>query len=161
MERGANVYAEVVGFGTNSDGFHVTQPNKTTMARAMELSLSDAGLEPSDIQYINGHGTATDSGDIAESQATANVFGNGVPFSALKGYIGHTLGGAGALEAWMSLHMLKEGWFAPNLNLNTLDERCGDLNYIRNNPLTLDAQIIMSNNFAFGGVNTSLIFKKL
>ena len=161
MQRGANIYAEVVGFGTNSDGFHVTQPNKTTMARAMELSLSDAGLEPSDIQYINGHGTATDSGDIAESQATANVFGNGVPFSALKGYIGHTLGGAGALEAWMSLHMMKEGWFAPNLNLNTLDERCGDLNYIRNNPLTLDAQIIMSNNFAFGGVNTSLIFKKL
>jgi len=161
IDRKANIHAEIIGFGTNSDGYHVTQPNKTTMAHAMELSLLDANLEPSDIDYINGHGTATESGDIAESLATANVFGNSVPFSALKGYIGHTLGGAGALEAWMSINMMKEGWFAPNLNLNILDERCGDLNYIRNNPITLDAQIIMSNNFAFGGVNTSLIFKKL
>lgn len=74
MERGANISAEVVGFGTNSDGSHVTQPNKTTMARAMELSLSDTGLEPSDIQYINGHGTATDSGDIAERARQQQMF---------------------------------------------------------------------------------------
>ena len=161
IDRKANIHAEIIGFGTNSDGFHVTQPNKKTMADAMKLSLLDADLEPSDIDYINGHGTATESGDIAESLATSNVFGNSVPFSALKGYIGHTLGGAGALESWISIHMMKEGWFAPNLNLNILDERCGNLNYIRNTPLTLDAQIIMSNNFAFGGVNTSLIFKKI
>lgn len=160
VARGAKIYAEVIGFGTNSDGVHVTNPNQATMARAMELALEDAGIAAADVDYINGHGTATDTGDIAETHATHSVFGDQVPFSALKGYIGHTLAAAGALEAWMSVHMLNENWFAPNLNLTTLDPRCAELNYILGKPLELNASIIMSNNFAFGGVNTSLIFRK-
>ncbi len=162
VTRGARIYAEIIGFGTNSDGVHVTNPNQKTMGGAMTLALEDAGLAPSDIDYVNGHGTATDRGDIAETHATYEVLGGDVPFSALKGYIGHTLAAAGALEAWMSLKMLGEGWFAPNLNLQNLDDKCGPLNYIRDEALTLPAaNIIMSNNFAFGGVNTSLIFKKM
>jgi len=160
IARGANIYAEIIGFGTNSDGVHVTNPNKVTMARAMALALEDAGIEARDVDYINAHGTATDKGDVAESHATYDVFGGDVAFAGLKGHIGHTLAAAGSLEAWMSLHMLREGWFAPNLNLKDLDPRCANLNYIKNEPLKLDAKTIMTNNFAFGGVNTSLIFRK-
>lgn len=92
IERGARIYAEVIGFGTNSDGTHVTNPNKETMARAMELALEDANIDPQDVDYINGHGTATDKGDVAESHATHSVFGDKTPYSCLKGYIGHTFG---------------------------------------------------------------------
>ena len=159
-ERGAHIYAEIIGFGTNSDGVHVTNPNQATMAHTMTLALEDAGIEATEIDYINAHGTATDKGDIAETHATHDIIGADVPFSGLKGYIGHTLAAAGSLEAWISIHMLREGWFAPNLNLNTLDPRCANLNYIKDKPLKLDAKIVMSNNFAFGGVNTSLIFRK-
>ncbi len=158
--RGARIYAEIIGFGTNSDGTHVTNPHQATMARAMELALEDAAIRPQDVDYINGHGTATDKGDVAESHATYSIFGDKTPYSCLKGYIGHTLAAAGSLEAWMSLHMLDEQWFAPNLNLHTLDERCAPLNYIQDSCMEMPAQIIMSNNFAFGGVNTSLIFKR-
>jgi 3-oxoacyl-[acyl-carrier-protein] synthase II len=158
--RGAHIYAEVVGFGTNSDGNHVTKPTATTMQKAMELALEDAGITAKDIGYINGHGTATDSGDVAESIATYKLFGNTVPFSSLKSYMGHTLGAAGSLEAWMSIHMMNEGWFAPNLNLSEIDSQCGEVDYIIGSPRQCDVDYIMSNNFAFGGVNTSLIFKK-
>ena len=162
IERGAKIYAEIIGFGTNSDGAHVTNPNQDTMAKAMTLALDDAEINAEDIHYINGHGTGTDRGDIAETCATHSVFGDGVPFSAFKGYIGHTLAAAGSLEAWMSIHMLNEGWFAPNLNLRNLDEDCGALDYIRDDKRHIDrATTIMSNNFAFGGVNTSLIFRKI
>ena len=100
--RGAPVYAEIVGFGTNSDGCHVTQPNAKTMQVAMELALADANLPPSAIGYVNAHGTGTQHGDVAESLATCKLFGNQVPVSSLKSYMGHTLGACGALEAWMS-----------------------------------------------------------
>lgn len=161
IQRNAKIYAEVIGFGTNSDGMHVTNPNQKTMSRAMQLALEDAEVSAKEIDYINGHGTATDSGDVAESHATFAVFGDKTPFSALKGYIGHTLGAAGALEAWISIKMLEENWFAANLNLNNLDEKCAALNYIKQDFLALPATTIMSNNFAFGGVNTSLIFRKI
>ena len=107
---------------------------------------------------MNAHGTATELGDIAESQATAEVLGP-VPISSLKGYIGHTLGACGALEAWMSICMLREGWVAPNLNLNNLDPRCGELDYVRDGIRQIDCEYFMTNNFAFGGVNTSIIFR--
>lgn len=160
IERGAPIYAEVLGFGTNSDGRHATQPTKETMGVAMELALKDAGVDPDSIGYVNGHGTATDLGDIAETLATRDVFGRAVPFSSLKSYMGHTLGACGALEAWMSIQMMREDWFAPTLNLDNIDERCGDLDYIRGEIRTIETDYIMSNNFAFGGVNTSLIFKR-
>jgi 3-oxoacyl-[acyl-carrier-protein] synthase II len=158
--RGARILAEVVGFGTNSDGWHVTHPNPETMRVAMELALQDAGARPEQVGYVNGHGTATENGDLAESQATAALFGEAVPFSSLKSYIGHTLGACGALEAWMTIQMMREGWAAPTLNLEHVDERCGRLDYIRGDLRPIDTDLVMSNNFAFGGINTSLLFRR-
>jgi 3-oxoacyl-[acyl-carrier-protein] synthase II len=160
LARGATIYAELVGFGTNSDGTHVTQPNAATMKVAMQLALEDAGLAPEAIGYVNAHGTATQHGDVAESQATAEVFGTRLPISSLKSYMGHTLGACGALEAWFSIEMMREGWFAPTINLSEVDPACGELDYIRGEGRRLDCEYVMSNNFAFGGINTSLIFKK-
>jgi 3-oxoacyl-[acyl-carrier-protein] synthase II len=130
------------------------------MARALSLALGDAGLSPDRIGYINTHGTATAAGDIAESWATYDVFCRAVPASTLKNYIGHTLGACGAIEAWLSINMMNEGWFAPNINLLEADPQCAPLDYITGEGRFLDTDYIMSNNFAFGGINTSLIFKK-
>lgn len=160
LARGANIIAEVVGFGCNSDGGHVTQPSAETMRIAMELALEDAGLKPGDIGYINAHGTATERGDIAESMATEALFGSQTPISSLKGHLGHTLGACGAVEAWATIEMMNQAWFSPTLNLQHLDPRCGSLDYIVGAGRPLDAQYAMSNNFAFGGINTSLIFKR-
>lgn len=157
--RGATIYAELVGFGTNSDGYHVVQPSADTMQRAMQMSLRDAQLQMDDIDYISAHATATVQGDIIESQATHALFQNRAPVSSLKGHFGHTLGASGALEAWLSIQMMREGWFAPTLHLEKVDEQCAALDYIQHTPRVLDAQHIMSNNFAFVGINTSLIFK--
>ena len=126
----------------------------------MRQALDVAGLSPSDIGYVNAHGTATEVGDIAESQATVRVFGSNTPMSTVKGHMGHTLGAAGALEAWMTLCMMRERWFCPTLNLKRVDERCGELDYIRSDVRKTHAEYVMSNNFAFGGINTSLIFRK-
>tara|TARA_B100000745_G_scaffold109768_1_gene70448 strand:- start:1202 stop:2401 length:1200 start_codon:yes stop_codon:yes gene_type:complete len=158
--RGATIYAEVVGFGTNSDGSHITQPETNTMQVAMELALKDAALAPEAIGYVNAHGTATDRGDVAESLATNRVFGSRMPISSLKSYWGHTLGACGALEAWMSIEMLNSDWYAPTLNLQTIDPLCGELDYIQSEGRSMQNSYVMSNNFAFGGINTSLIFKR-
>lgn len=160
VERGAPIIAEVVGFGTNSDGQHVTQPTAETMSLAMKLALADAQVAPEQIAYVNAHGTATDIGDVAESLATRDALGWKAPISSLKSYMGHTLGACGGIEAWLTLHMLQEGWFAPTVNLTSVDPRCADLDYIQGEGRQIDAEYVMSNNFAFGGVNTSLIFKK-
>ncbi len=160
LARGAKIYAEIVGFGTNSDGKHVTQPNAETMAIAMKLSLQDAKLSPDAIAYVNAHGTATDHGDIAETTATHSVFGERMPISSLKSYTGHTLGACGALEAWVSIEMMRANWFHPTVNLEDVDPRCGALDYITGDGRNLEAEYVMSNNFAFGGINTSLIFKR-
>jgi 3-oxoacyl-[acyl-carrier-protein] synthase II len=159
--RGARMYAEIVGFGTNSDGCHVTHPNADTMQVAMTLALADAGLPPSAIGYINAHGTGTEQGDIAESHATAAVFDRNTAISSLKSYTGHTLGACGALEAWVSIEMMRSGWFAPTINLKQLDPLCAELDYIVDQGRDLQCEYVMSNNFAFGGINTSLIFKRL
>jgi 3-oxoacyl-[acyl-carrier-protein] synthase II len=156
--RGAPILCEVLGYGTNCDGLHVTNPDRAGMARVIELGLEDAGLTAPAIDYVNAHGTATEVGDIAESQATNDVLGESVPISSLKSYMGHTLGACGALEAWMTIEMMREGWFAPTIHLDAVDERCAPLDYIRDEPREIDARIVMSNNFAFGGINTSLIF---
>lgn len=161
LARGATIYAELVGFGTNSDGGHVTQPDPRTMKIAMEMALADASLETTDIGYINAHGTATDRGDVAESQATQALFGEKTtPISTLKGNIGHTLGACGAIEAWASINMMRDEWFAPTLNLHNPDPACGNLDYIQGEGRAIRCNYVMSNNFAFGGINTSLIFKR-
>ncbi len=160
LERGAKIYAEIVGFGTNSDGLHVTRPDSKTMETAMRLALQDANLHASDIGYISAHGTATDHGDIAESHATKAVFGNKTPISSLKSFTGHTLGACGALEAWVAIEMMNENWFHATANLESIDPACAMLDYIFGKVRKINCQYVMSNNFAFGGINTSLIFKK-
>lgn len=158
--RSARIYGEIIGFGTNTDGDHITQPNRNTMEIALKLATEDADISPEDIDYVNGHGTATHHGDVAESNATRNYFGRPVPYSTLKSYMGHTLGACGALETWMSIKMMNSGWIAPNLNLNDLDPKCGELDYITDDGREMHPEHIMCNNFAFGGINTSLIIKK-
>lgn len=158
--RGARIYAEILGYGTNSDGAHVTQPQSETMRIAMQMALDDAGLQPSDIGYISAHGTATARGDVAESQATYALFGSNTPISAFKSFTGHTLGACGALEAMVSIHMMHDGWFHGTANLETVDEECAPLDYITGSGREFNTDIVMSNNFAFGGINTSLIFKR-
>ena len=162
--RGATIYAELVGFGTNLDGSHATQPSAPTMEKAMSLALEDANLSPEQIGFISGHGTATEFGDITETIATHALFQGKVPFHSLKSYYGHTLGACGSMEAWLAIEMMRCGWFAPTANLENVDERCAPLDFIMdtktNKGRHLDVQYIMSNNFAFGGINTSLIFKR-
>lgn len=158
--RGARIYGEIVGFGTNSDGFHVTKPESATMQIAMELALADANLAPQAIGYVNGHGTATEQGDIAETQATMRLFGTKMPISSMKGYFGHTLAACGAIEAWLTLEMMNRDWYLQTANLDDVDARCGELDYLMHEGRALQNEFVMSNNFAFGGINTSLIFKR-
>jgi 3-oxoacyl-[acyl-carrier-protein] synthase II len=158
--RGARILAEVIGFGTNCDGRHMTNPDPAGMEQVMRLALADAKIDPDEVGYVNAHGTATEIGDVAESGATLAIFGDRVPISSLKGHLGHTLGACGVLEAWMTLRMMREGWFAPTLNLDELDERCAPLDYVRGAPRELETDVVVSNNFAFGGVNTSLVFRR-
>lgn len=159
--RGAKIYAELVGYASNSDGDHLTHPNTYTMEAAMRMALDDANLSAEAIGYVNAHATSTEQGDIAESQATARLFGKGMPISTLKGHLGHTLGACGAIESWAAIEMMNHGWFAPTLNLHEVDSRCGELDYIVEGGRELQCEYVMNNNFAFGGVNTSLIFKRI
>jgi 3-oxoacyl-[acyl-carrier-protein] synthase II len=160
LARGARIFAEIIGFGTNSDGAHATQPTAATMARCIEMALQDATVPASAIGYVSAHGTATDRGDIAESTATSQVLGPNMPISSMKSYLGHTLGACGSIEAWWGIEMMNRGWFAPTLNLTEPDPACGPLDYIRSSVRQLETEHILSNNFAFGGINTSLVFRR-
>ncbi len=160
LARGARIHAEIVGFGSNADGQHSTKPEQVTMRRAMELALADADLEPAAIGYVNGHGTATDQGDVAETQATSSLFGSRMPISSQKSFFGHTLGACGGLESWFSIEMLNRDRYIHTLNLDNIDPACGELDYLRGEPRNMSNEYVMNNNFAFGGVNTSLIFKR-
>lgn len=158
--RGARIHAEIVGFGTNCDGRHITNPDAAGMQRVMELALADARIAAEGVGYVNAHGTATKLGDLAESLATARVFGSRTPVSTLKSFMGHTLGACGAVEAWLTIHMMREGWVAPTLNLDDVDPECAPLDHVRGGPRELHVDYAVSNNFAFGGVNTSLVFRR-
>ncbi|OTG73085.1 beta-ketoacyl-ACP synthase II [Acinetobacter sp. ANC 4218] len=158
--RGAKIYAEIIGYGSNTDGQHVTRPDAEMMGRCIQLALSDAQIAADQVDYVNAHGTSTDQGDIAETQATARVLGK-KPISSLKSYFGHTLGACGAIEAWLSIEMMQRSQFIPTLNLDEIDAACGDLDYIVKQSRNMHADIVITNNFAFGGINTSLIFKRV
>lgn len=158
--RGAKILGEIVGFGTNCDGLHVTAPSEDGMRRAMELALESGKVRPSDVDYVNLHGTATEIGDIAESNATRALFQREIPASTQKSYTGHTLGACGAIELGYSLLMMEHGFLAANRNLDELDPRCGALGYVRETTAA-KPRLIMTNNFAFGGVNTSLLVRKI
>ena len=158
-KRGAPILAEIVGFATNGDGTHMVNPSAQGMAQVQRQALKSAAVHADNIDYVNAHGTATEVGDLAETEATADVFGRPVPIISLKSYMGHTLGACGALEAWLGVKMMNEGWLAPTINLERVDPRCGPLDYLTDVRETA-VTYFMSNNFAFGGVNTSLIFKR-
>src|SRR5690606_21239038 len=131
LARGARIHAELIGYATACDGLHLTNPSWEGMARCMELGLAAAEITAAEVDYVNAHGTATELGDIAESRATAAVFGSAIPVSTQKSYTGHTLGACGALESIFSLLMMAGGFIAANRNLDHLDERCAPLDYVR------------------------------
>lgn len=158
--RGAKIHAEIIGFALTTDGHHMTQPAAETMATTMRLALEDAGLPAQEVGYVNAHGTATERGDIAESQATLSIYDRPVPISSLKSYIGHTLGACGSIEAWVTVEMLNSDWYAPTVNLERIDPRCAELDYIAECGRSMQNEYVMTNNFAFGGVNTSLVLRR-
>ena len=159
--RGAHAYAEVVGYGSNCDGHHLTHPSPGGMAEAMQRAVRNAEVSADDIGYINAHGTATDIGDIAESQATMEIFGPNMAISSTKGHTGHTLGGCGAIESIFVLAMMRDGFVPPTRNLDHVDSRCAALDYVQGGARQVTPRYLMNNNFAFGGINTSLVFGRV
>lgn len=159
LSRGAKIYGEVIGYATSSDGSHITTPSKEGMQQVMETALEDASICADDIDYINAHATATQRGDITESQATYAVFGSNVPISSTKGHMGHLLGGCGVVESIICLIALNNSLLPKTLNFKDLDKECAPINVLGEN-MQKDIKIAMNNNFAFGGLNTSLIFKQ-
>ncbi len=159
--RGATALAEIVGYGNNCDGFHLTSPSPDGMSVAMRRALEHADLRPRDIDYINAHATGTEIGDVAESKATIRIMGDGVSISSTKSYTGHTLGGCGAIESAVVITMLQDGFIPPTRNLENVDPRCAPLDYVMGGVRDVRPKYIMNNNFAFGGINTSLIFAKV
>jgi 3-oxoacyl-[acyl-carrier-protein] synthase II len=157
--RGARIYAEIIGFGTNCDGYHMTAPTAEGMGIAMSLCLESARIAPSEIDYVNAHATATDIGDVCESQATHKVVGTKAPVASTKGFTGHTLGACGVIESVFCLAMMRDGFLAPNRNLEKVHPDCAPLNYVVGPARRASPRTIMNNNFAFGGVNTSLLFR--
>lgn len=158
IARGATIHAEVVGFGTTCDGTHITAPRRGGMAAAMQAALDDGGRVASDVDYINAHGTATPVGDRVESLATLDVYGDSVPISSTKGFVGHTLGASGSIEAAFCIAMLRDGFLAPNRNLEKVDPACGQLDFVRT-PRDHRPTLVANHNFAFAGINTALLFQ--
>lgn len=164
LARGANILAEVVGYGMSGDAYHLVQPapEGAGAARAMRAALTDAGLRPEDIGYINAHGTSTLIGDLTETQAIKHVFGDAaydVAISSTKSMTGHLLGAAGGIEAVAIIQALREAIMPPTINLVEPDPAC-DLDYIPNVPQKRELQYAMSNSFGFGGHNASIIMKR-
>ena len=160
LNRGAKIYGEIIGFSSLCDGSHMSTPSKEGMVITMKQALEDAGINNNDIDYINAHATATDTGDVAESQATKEVFGNKTPLSATKSFTGHTLGACGVHEFIYSLYMLEKNQIFPTINLKNIDPRCEGINIITELQ-NKEINTVITNNFAFGGINTSIIIKKL
>jgi len=163
--RGANIYAEIVGFGMSADAHHITSPpdGGQGAALSMQNAIDDAKIKSSDIGYINAHGTSTPAGDIAETEAIKSVFKKDVGdivISSTKSMTGHLLGAAGAIEAIFSILSLRDNVCPPTINLHNPSERC-DLNYSPNSSTDKDLRYSLSNSFGFGGTNATLIFKKL
>ncbi|MFY0575243.1 beta-ketoacyl-ACP synthase II [Cystobacter fuscus] len=163
-KRGANILAELVGYGANSDAHHVTQPapEGEGAARCMRLALASAGMNPEDVGYINAHGTSTPFNDANETKAIKTVFGahaRKLPVSSTKSMTGHMLGAAGGAEAVVSVMTLQRGVIPPTINLTSPDPEC-DLDYVPNQAREQRVDSVMSNSFGFGGTNAVLVFKR-
>ncbi len=158
--RGAEIIAEIIGFSTLSSGVHIAQADKESAAVTLQAALKNAGISAAEIDYINAHATGTLIGDIAEAQALKEVFGSHIiPVSSFKGHMGHTLGASGVLELAATLQMMHDGLIIPTLNLDTIDEQCIGLNYVRETE-EKSINTLIKNSFAFGGINTVLIAKR-
>ncbi len=158
-KRGARIYAEIIGYGSSCNGTHPTNSDPEGICVAINGALRDAQLAPTDIQHINAHATGTDVGDAAEAVAVHRIFGDKVPISALKGYMSHTLGASGALESIATILMMQDGFMAVSKNLDEPDPALPPLDHVLGSPRQARLGIAMNNNFAFGGINTSLIFR--
>jgi 3-oxoacyl-[acyl-carrier-protein] synthase II len=160
--RGADIYGELLGYGMSADGYHITlpRPGGAGAARAMQAAMADAGLEPSEIGYINAHGTSTPANDKTETTAIRTAFGDAayeVPISSTKSMTGHLLGAAGAIESLACLLAIRDGVLPPTINYNTPDPEC-DLDYVPNVSREVPITTAMTNSFGFGGHNVSLVF---
>ena len=167
-KRGAKIYAEIVGYGQTADAYDVVAPcpEGKGATKSMEFALDDAGLKPTDVQYINAHGTSTGLGDVAESNAIERLFGDkqknpNLRVSSTKSMHGHVLGATGAIEAIACIKTIKENIVPPTINLDNQDEHVGNLNYVPHKAQKADVHVALSNSFGFGGQNASLIFKEV
>jgi 3-oxoacyl-[acyl-carrier-protein] synthase II len=165
LARGAKIYAEVVGFGTSADAFHMTSPpdDGEGAARSMLNALKDAGMTPADVQHINAHGTSTPAGDLAECRAVKSVFGErayDLTISSTKSMTGHLLGAAGAIETIFCLMAIKDQVAPPTINLDDPEAEC-DLNFVAHKAQPQAIQVALNNSFGFGGTNGTLVFRRL
>lgn len=160
VARGADIYGEIVGFGNVNDSGHIANPDKTSMSRAMEKAMAEGGLSAYDIDYVNAHATGTELGDVAEAAAIGAVVDGQTPVSSLKGHLGHTLGAAGALETIGVLEMMQRQEIIPTGNLENVDPLCG-IAHLETEKRPWNISTVLKNNFALGGVNTSLAIKRI
>jgi 3-oxoacyl-[acyl-carrier-protein] synthase II len=164
VARGARIYAEVVGYGTTSDAYHMTapRPDARQAARAMQLALADGGVHPDDVGYINAHGSSTPLNDPTETRAIKHVFGEHarrLTISGTKGYYGHALGASGAIEAAICALALARDWLPPTINLRRPDPAC-DLDCLPGEGRAATPEVVLSNSFGFGGINASLVLRR-
>jgi len=164
LNRGAKIYAEIIGYGLTGDAYHIAAPapNGEGAARCMAMAIKDAGIQPQEIDYINAHGTSTDYNDLYETIAIKTVFqehAKKLAVSSTKSMTGHLLGGAGGIEAVFTILTIYNGIIPPTINYETPDPEC-DLDYVPNKARKADVRIALSNSFGFGGTNAVLIFKK-
>lgn len=162
VRRGAKIYAELVSYASNIDSFHITEPDWENQARCLKLALNDAAISPSDVDYINAHGTSTVLNDVSETKAIKAALGEQskrVPISSNKSMIGHLLGAAGVVEAIFTVLTMRDGIIPPTINYDTPDPEC-DLDYVPNIARKAQVNIALSNSFGFGGVNATLVFRK-
>jgi 3-oxoacyl-[acyl-carrier-protein] synthase II len=158
-KRGATILAEVIGFSCNNNGGDLIFPSIEGIAETLRLALKDAGISPDAVDFVSAHATATKMGDVIEARAIGKVYGKSPVVTGLKSYMGHTMGSCGAIETILTLYMMEAGFIAPTLNLDTIDERCAMINHATN-LIETDFHIASIQNFAFGGVNTCLMFKR-
>jgi 3-oxoacyl-[acyl-carrier-protein] synthase II len=163
--RGAKIYAEIAGYGTTNDAFHMTapRPDGSQAARSMQLALDDANISPNEIGYVNTHGSSTPLNDSTETIAIKKVMGDRaykVPLSGTKGYYGHALGASGAIEAAICALALEHEWLPPTVNLQVADEAC-DLNFLPGTGRKERVEHILSNSFGFGGINAALVLRRV
>ncbi len=160
VARGATIHAEVLGFSTCGSGAHISQSNADAMVRCLRQVLKESGVQPLEVDYVGAHATATMHGDVEEAKALAEIFGDAVPVSSLKGHMGHTLGASGAIELIASLEMMKQGIVYPTLNLENIDPECSGIQHVVQ-PLKKRIDTIIKNSFAFGGINAALVCRKV